>query len=344
MADTVKCKGCGSQIWVGAKIIDGYCHDCYSRGRHLPEDLDDEWLSPVRKKPAPMPTTKRPPTRTPSPRVHKPRFRRVIILLFILAALSFISKSSFWVKSITVRMADETAAMDVIRNEKNKTFFDKGERMNYEAIVVNRRALNEFRNSGSDYRMSGEFIYAYRDHVRGTAANNFSTSVRAHVDMSYNSKTDVYKFVISNTGTDEKMASYRIEDGTYYIMNENGKTYVLTDFFGEKTATDISKDDSIHKFLMKYHMEYSLYTSYLDREAEGFSLWGGAYFYRFIKIENPGLQAFSNTRIELRTYDNKPVWYIYEYHDKDTGIGCHVKLNYYYDNIPNDAPSVADYL
>ena len=344
MADTVKCKGCGSQIWVGAKIIDGYCHDCYVRGRHLPEDTDDEWLSPVNKKPAPKPTAKKPPAFRPFPKISLHGFRRFIKFLLILAVLLLILKSSFWVKSITISMAGETAAMNIIRKEKNKTFFDKGERMDYETIVVNRRALNEFRNSGSDYRMSGEFIYAYRDGARGTAANNFSTSIRAHVEMSYNSKTDVYKFEIRNTGTDEKMASYRIEDGAYYIVNENGKTYVLTDFFGERTAADISEDDSIYKFLMKYHMEYALYTGYLDREAEGFSLWGGAYFYRFIKIENPGLQAFSNSRIELRTYDNKPVWYIYEYHDKDSGIGCNVTLNYYYDKIPNDAPKVADYL
>jgi hypothetical protein len=310
----------------------------------LPED-DDEWLSPLRKKPAPYrqpPPTSRPFTRPWS--FPKIQLRWWLLLLLIPVAVSLLIKGAFWIKSITVNMAGETAAMEAIRKAKNKTFFDRGERMNYETIVVNRRALNEFRNSGADYRMTGEFIYAYRDIVRGTAANNFSTSVRAHVEMSYNSKTDGYKFVIRNTGTDEKMASYRIEDGIYYIVKENGATYVLTDFFGERTATDISEDDSIYNFLMKYHMEYALYTNYLDREAEGFSLWGGAYFYRFIKIENPGLQAFSNTRIELRTYDNKPVWYIYEYHDKDTGIGCHVKLNYDYDNIPNDAPSVADYL
>ena len=343
MADTVKCKGCGSQIWVGAKIIDGYCHDCYVRGRHLPEDTDDQWLSPLKKKPAPKPTTKSQPSRIPFPKIRLQRFRRVILLLLIPVAISLVSKGAFWVKSISVSMAGETAAMDAIRKEKSKTFFDKGKRMNYEAVTVNRRALEEFRNSGADYRMTGVFIYAYKD-SRGTAANNFSTSVRADVEMSYNSKTDVYKFVIRNTGTDEKLKNYRIEDGTYYIVNENGTTYVLADFFGERTATDTRENAVIYNFLMKYHMETVLFTGYLDREAEGFSLWGGAYFYRFIAIENTYYHVFTGTRVELCTYNNKPVWYVYVYHDNNANVSSQFTLNYYYDNIPNDAPIVADYI
>jgi hypothetical protein len=359
--DKVKCKGCGSLVWVGAKMYDGYCHDCYARGRHLPkEEDDDQWLAGSGQKKKPRPTTPLPIKSRPLlwrklfpklrlPRFRFPKFRRIrhlwrglLLLLLFPLAVSFIFKGAFWIKGMTVNMAGETTAMNVIREEKNKTFFDKGERMTYEAIVINRRALNEFRDSGSDYRMIGEFVYARKD-GSGTLKNNFSSIVSAHVEMSYNSETDVYKFVISNTGTDEKMKDHRIEDGTYYIVNENDKTYVLHDFFGERTATDISKDAIIYNFLMKIHMENALYTGYLDREAEGFSLWGGAYYYRHITIENPGPQAFNDTRVELKTYDNKPVWYLYVYHDRNTGIGCHITLNYYYDNISQDAPKVEEY-
>ena len=56
--DKVKCEGCGSMVWVGAKMYDGYCHDCYKRGRHLPPDEDD-WLQPAKKKKS-SPTASRP--------------------------------------------------------------------------------------------------------------------------------------------------------------------------------------------------------------------------------------------------------------------------------------------
>ena len=63
--NTVKCKGCGCEVWVGSKIIDGYCHDCYSRGRHLPPIVEDPPWSPKpksRPKPFPFPTPTAPPT------------------------------------------------------------------------------------------------------------------------------------------------------------------------------------------------------------------------------------------------------------------------------------------
>jgi hypothetical protein len=346
--NTVKCKGCGHEIWVGSKIIDGYCHDCYVRGRHLPDDTD-QWPGSPKPKPKTKPPKPAPPTSKPLPtsgpstwRNPFPKLRRILFWPLILITLSFIFKGAFWIKSLTVYTGGEAVAMNVIRTEDKKTFFDKGERLNYEAITRNRRALIEFTSSGASYRMNGEFIYAYRT-GRGTLANNFSSSVRADVEMSYNSETDVYKFVIRNIGTDKKLENHRIEDGTYYIVKENNKTYVLADLFGEKTTTDISKNDRIYKFLMKYHMENALYANYLDREASGFSLWGGAFYYRMINIDNPGLMAVSNPRVEFRTYGNRPVGYVYVYHDKKTGIGCHLTLNYHYDNIPRDVPRVADY-
>ena len=48
--NTVKCKGCGCEIWVGSKITDGYCHDCYTRRRHLPPIVEDPPYQPQKKK------------------------------------------------------------------------------------------------------------------------------------------------------------------------------------------------------------------------------------------------------------------------------------------------------
>ena len=71
-------------VWTGAKMIDGYCHDCYVRGRHLPEDDDsDQWLAGSgQKKKSPKST----PAFKPPVRLN---IRRIIYAALIIASVIF---------------------------------------------------------------------------------------------------------------------------------------------------------------------------------------------------------------------------------------------------------------
>jgi hypothetical protein len=338
-------------VWIGSKTIDGYCHDCYVRGRHLPDD-NEPWAGspPPKHRPKPSGTPVFSPPQTSKPaarrRLSFPKIRRNWLLLpLILAALALIFNGAFWLKSLIVSLSGDTAAINTIREESSTTFYRRGEKLTYEDIYTNIKAINEFVESNASYRISGEFVYGYKD-GRGTLANNFTTAAQADVEMSYNGETDVHKFIISNSGdeTDELLKGYMVADGTYYIVTENGKTYVLSDIYGDKAAVDISVDTSLYNILTSYFMENVINTSLIDKEATAYQLWDGVQYDRAILLDNPGFLAFPDTRVALRAFQNKPVTYVYRNPDDDSEIEYNFEAGFYYDDIPQDAPTVAEYM
>jgi hypothetical protein len=86
----IKCKGCGCMVWAGAKMTDGYCHDCYSRGKHLPPDDSDQWLAGSgQKKKSPTSTPSKP--YLPPVRINKRRIiYTVLVILSVIAAVSIL--------------------------------------------------------------------------------------------------------------------------------------------------------------------------------------------------------------------------------------------------------------
>jgi hypothetical protein len=314
------------------------------RGRHLPEDTEP-WdggpqLPKKKHKPQPSkPTTRR---KFSFPRIQLRR--KWLLIPLILAASALIFNGAFWVRSLIVSLLDKTAKINVIREESSRTFYNRGDELADEAIYTNVQAIDGFIASGASYRMSGEFIYGYKDY-RGTLANNFATAAQTDVEMSYNSETEVYKFVINNAGaeTDEKLKGYLIHDGTYYIVKENGRTYVLSDIYGDRAAVDSSENAGIYNILTSYLIEAVIDTNWFDKQADAYHLWGGTQYDRAIILDNPGLLAFPDTRVELRTFQNKPVSYIYRNKDADSDIEYSFMASYYYDDIPLDNPAVSDY-
>ena len=341
MADKVKCLGCGSMVWAGAKMHDGYCHDCYVRGRHLPPDTDDNFLQPhKKKKPAPKlsPTNTRRKWNWPLPfRVIGRWFRwytwQSLLAVLILAGIIF---GITPLGDVLSRFQSEASAMNSIRNERASNFYNRGAIINHDAVIQNKAAFIEYINSGASYRMIGIITYAH-DYMNPVRA-------RTDIELSYNGGLDVHKFIISNSGADEKLGEFQIPEGTYYIVNENDIPYVLVHAGGKRTVIDPSEDDEIYHFLLGYSMNSVMYYGFMGdyEETSARSLRDGAYYAR--PYSGTGLSPMRRShRIELRTYKDRPVYYYYCNINTDLDVEYELILNFYYDNIPNDNPSVSEY-
>ena len=366
--DTVKCKGCGCEIWVGAKMIDGYCHDCYSRGRHLPPIIEDPVQTQKKKKPVKKPTPA-PATPTYTKPAKKKRFSNLrwagrftreifrrfkwkavlalLIVVGVLYGLVFVGLPALIGTFNRPQTADGT--MKMLREAKFSTFKNEGERIPGDTLTANAEAITAEVGNGSSYRASGFFEYAFYDYINDYGKQK---KARSDIEISYNYDLDVYKFKITNSGdTTETLEQFRIADGTYYIVTENDKTYVLHYGNGKRTATAINNaiddgaDRNIYDFLLSYCMKALVKTDFFtDASTVTWHLWDGDLYSLPISDVGDGLKVYDGLhRIELRTYQHKPIYWFDCNRDKEAMIEWQIKVDYYYDAIPLDAPSVADY-
>gem|GEM_PF-6466856 len=344
MADEVKCKGCGSMIWAGAKMTDGYCHDCYARGRHLPPDTED-WPPP----PAyPKQTKKKPSFAVKSESEQKERrpssARKRITWLFIAALIIAGAAWGIYMMSgnRTADHGEPLSAMEALRNEDAAAFANDGESIPDDMLDGKITAIGAFMGSGTDYRMTGLFNYSYPD----------KTKTVIDLEMFYSGKDDFYKFTLRNTNKTGGFTT--IGDVTFYIVTENGKPYVLAEIESGRLVIDPDGEDNTfgeglgaYEFLMGFVMEDIIETDFiLDSETTSRSLNGGDYFARDYTYEGTASSVFGGYRRELRAHEDQPVYYYYcdlSVEESTYGTEFEAIINYYYDEIPQDAPSVADY-
>ena len=351
---TVKCKGCGNEVWIGSKLHDGYCHDCYSRGRHLPPDTED-WLKPApkkkptKKKPAPATQPHAKPARKKTDwrllgRVVKNIFRRyrwraVLACLIVVGVVFGIYAAVTYFN----RPMTEAGTIDRLRSEKYSTFINLGERIPDDDIPANAEAITAYIDSGESYRTKGIFEYAFYDYMNDYGREK---KARSDIEMSYNKELDVYQFKITNNGDSvDTLEQYRIAEGTYYIIKENGKTYVLYHGGGKRIATDINEDRKVYDFLLQYCMSSLIKTDYFtDISTAKWHLWDGDMYALSHSDVGSGKTVYDGRhRTELRTYKNKPLVWFDCNRDAEAMVEWQIKVDFYYDNIPKDAPSVADY-
>ena len=350
--NTVKCKGCGCEIWGGSKIIGGYCHDCYSRGRHLPPIVEDLPWSPQKKKsksrPAPFPTPTAPLTTL---RGFWQRFIREILRISKFALILLIVAGAGvglynGIPALIERFRQttgDTGSMNTLRDIRYSDFINRGERIPGDTLPANAEAITAFMWGGESYRMSGIFEYAFYDY----ADMGRERRARSNVEMSYNGEIDVYKFTITGSGDNSRvLARSRIADGTYYIVNENGAIYVLHHGGGRRTATGIREGRAVYDFLMGCIMENLVKTGFITgRDTTARHYMGGDLYSVSHNDVGGGLRIYGSTqyRTELRTHRHRPVsWYDCN-RDRGTRMERQITASFYYDNIPTDAPSVADW-
>jgi hypothetical protein len=347
--NTVKCMGCGCEVWVGAKIIDGYCHDCYARGRHLPPIVEDPPYQPPQPKPKPrpipLPTLHTPTAPEPLRRFWRKFFRetrRGLRWLIILLAIVGLGASIYIAVPALIdrfsQSTDDSSTINTLRDMHYSDFINQGERISDESLPDNAAAIAAFMGSGISYRMDGIFEYAYYDYTD----NGQLKKHRTEVEMSYNGDMDVYKFAISGSGD----ISEELTDlGTYYVVKENGMIHILHHGDGRRSVIGINEGMAIYEFLMQYCMEIIVGTDLITdsnitarqyREGDFYSL-------SHSDVDDGSTVYGGQHRTELRTYQNQPLsWYDCN-RDIETWLEWQITANFYYDNIPDDAPSVADW-
>ena len=240
---------------------------------------------------------------------------------------------------------DYTAAMNKIRKAKYLTIKDNGKELDPANLSEQKTALVEYIELNDSYRMSGTFEYGYK-------VNTTITTFETKIDMSYNYDHDIYKFTLKSKNRqghealkDEKLSPYHAPDGTYYIVKENDKTYVLSDVGGEKNIVDVSADSSLYNYLTGLNMKALVKTEFMNGKDDAeysfnYHYKDGDYYHRTYPAVNYDLYV---KKIEFKTYKDRPVKY--EHCNRVQGSDVEFKyiVDYYYNLIPQDAPNVADW-
>jgi uncharacterized membrane protein len=271
------------------------------------------------------------------------------LVMVIFVIVSIVSAIIFFGKNLLVKVVGDEKKMDIVRNEKTETFVKRGETFSADEAKVKKAEFESFLTSGISYRLEGVFEYGYYEAGRKEYSEKFGyydaskVTLSTNVNMSYNAEDNVYKFIIENDGGDTKLNEiFRIADGTYYVIQENGKTYLLSDINGKKSAVDVNQNSKTYNFLTSYRMEKVIYTSVFDSpDTERYFLWDSNLYLRPYK--DIGYMVFTNPKTELRVYKEKPVFYVHRIKNNNTGYEYQFIINYFYDDITKDKPLLKDY-
>jgi hypothetical protein len=236
--------------------------------------------------------------------------------------------------------ASDNAGVEVIRKTDWSKFANEPQTLSDSETAAGQEAVTAFMQSGASYRMSGSIKYGYLSNDGGFQEFQMA------LESSYNSELDVYKFVLSDMflDGDEKLEQYfgSFREGTYYIVNEGGNTYVLSDMGGERTVSDASENPSLYNTLMGLRMESVIGFDFFSEESfRAYNLNGGTAY----KADDLGEESINYNPIEiiLKTYGDMPVYHYFCREDRDLGLQRQFDYNFYYDRIPDDNPTIADW-
>jgi hypothetical protein len=262
--------------------------------------------------------------------------RLIPLVVVIVIIASIVSAVVFFGKNLLVNVAGDEKKEDIVRNEKMETFVKRGETFSVDEAKVKKAEFESFLTSGISYRLEGVFEYGYYGAGR-------KAKLSTNVNMSYNAENNVYKFILESNGGDTKLdETFRIADGIYYVIQENGKTYLLSDINGKKSAVDVNQSSKTYNFLMSYRMEKVIYTSVFDSpDTQRHFLWDTHLYLR--RYKDTGYMVFPNPKTELRVYKEKPVFYVHRIKDNKTGYEYQSIINYFYGDIVKDKPLLKDY-
>ena len=239
--------------------------------------------------------------------------------------------------------AAKSAAMNNIRDGIN---WDKGHVIATETLSEKKAAVEEFIASKHSYRMEGDMMYIY--YSNATTFKRFST----HVEMSYNADFEVYKFTFKSREIDydafkdKHLAPFHVlKNGVYYIIKENDTEWILYDNEGKKQATAASKNNTLYTNLKTHTMEKMINTGIMINEngakqIKNLNCRDGNYFYRMYSHHE---KDAAYTSVTLKTYHDRPLQYKCYDKPKATGMTFDFSIDYFYNKIPEDNPSLSDW-
>jgi hypothetical protein len=244
-------------------------------------------------------------------------------------------------------------------SEQSNKRYDSGEVARIEAD------LQDFLYLGESWRAKGSYQLE-------TGPLTQTKDLYVDLDISYNADLDFYKFYLNGWCMDDAnlKAYLGIEDSegflnfdrTIYLVNEDNKIWMLWESDGNKIAVEVKAGNMFYAFLMSLCPQEAINTSYMDDAHMIASHSRGVDSFRYEEAEigntfgySTGFGASSGIGLEkargfragydLRLFDGKPIGY---------GLGTETTLNgeeayayynfdYFYDKIPDDKPTVADW-
>lgn len=227
-------------------------------------------------------------------------------------------------KGIIINIAGENTAVSIIQKEKASSFLKHGKPLDDDKLSADSAAVKEALESGGSYRMDAKLRYGY-------TKNGLAVKMITTIEMIYDAHRDAYQFVIKNSGDDDaKLGEYRLDEGTYYIIKENVKTWLLSKIGNEKQVIDVSQDDKIYNFLMNYQIGKIVSTGVMTQKgAVKRTMWGASCYNDF--FENNGNNMFGVPECQLKLYKDKPVYYLMRYSNADKKIDYQYELKLFYD-------------
>jgi hypothetical protein len=246
---------------------------------------------------------------------------------------------------VGLKSLSENTAMKAIRSSKGNDFIPERE-MSQETLAANKAAIVEFLESGESYRMDAVVRYA-------TGSRLSNKRLFAKFDMWYNSETGVMRYYFKQFYNQEAPAlqnlfgssdthPFRYEKRTYYVMRENNRTYLLRENKDkERELFTFGRGDFLFDFMNAMQIHKIINTDFLSSpETQRYHYRGGD-FYRLRSTAQTSILS-ENPKTELRTFNNQPVYYHTSGKNKD-GVEYEITMNFYYNKIPNDKPSVKDW-
>ena len=270
----------------------------------------------------------------------------IIFAIFVVFPAPFYAAASKATGFLGMKSLSETTAMSAVRNTKTSNLIGKGDKMSDETLVENKAAIEAFINSDKSYRMDGVVQYAV-----GGRLNN--KKLYAKFDMWYNHETGVVKFHFKQFYSQEDHAlqnifgsdshPFRYEKRTYYVVQENRQTYLLTENKNkQREVYKFEKGIFLFDFMDALQTHKLINTDFLNNpETERYHYRGGE-FYKLRSAKRTNIILSEHSGSELRTFNNQPMYY-YTSGKNNARVEYEFTVNFYYDKIPNDKPSVAEW-
>jgi len=281
-------------------------------------------------------------------------FGWAVLFAIAIGALTFFFGQTAWYNNIVSNVTgifsensiSEKAAMQVIRATYYLEAEENGKAISASNVERNKAAFMDYVENPDSYRINGVMRYDnnYRSYVAGKA-------IATEIALSYNAELNVCRIDLRTVDfrgheprKDEQLSRFFIPNGTYYIVEEGGVTYTLSEVGGVRSIADAATASFLERYLMDSIIITDLFsgTEIIDAEDKivNADYRDGEFYYWRLSNADYNMGFVSS---DLKFYKGKPVMYKLTYDIMDGDVTIGIDVNFHYDKILEDAPSVAEW-